>query len=71
MSIEIYKVNNLFTIERVSVYVFVWVDVYRWMECLGRDVNRMQCGMGCVGWLVRLGNVGWGEDVKFGWVGLG
>ena len=36
MSIEIYKVNNLFTIERVSVYVFVygwvcgWID--RWMD---------------------------------------
>ena len=44
MSIEIYKVNKLFTIKRVSVYVFVWVDVYRWMECLGRDVNRMECG---------------------------
>ena len=34
MSIEIYKVNNLFTIKRVSVYV--QVDVYRqidrWMD---------------------------------------
>ena len=48
MPIGIYKVNNLFTIERVSVYVFVygWVCMEGWMECLGGDVNRMVCGMG-------------------------
>ena len=54
MSIEIYKVNNLFTIKRVSVYVFVygWMCIDRWMdgwmECLGRDANRMVCEIGCV-----------------------
>ena len=42
MSIEIYKVNNLFTIERVSVCV--WVGVYGRTECFGGDVNRMVCG---------------------------
>lgn len=53
MSIGIYKVNNLFTIKCVSVYVFVyeWMciddrDIDRWMECLDGDVNRMVCGMG-------------------------
>ena len=54
MSIEMCKVNNLFTIERVSVYVFVygwvcmegWMD--RWMECFGGDVNRMVCGGGVI-----------------------
>ena len=71
MSIEIYKVNNLFTIKRVSVCV--WVGVYRQMECLGRDVNRMVCEDGIVwgcDWIGK-GDVGWGEDVKFGWVWSG
>ena len=41
------------------------------MECLGRDVNRMWCGMGwlSVDW-VGIGDAGWGEDVKLG-LGLG
>ena len=32
----------------------------------------MQCGMGWSGvdWVGK-GDVGWGEDVKFGWVGIG
>ena len=52
MSIGIYKVNNLFTIKRVSVCggwmcMEGWMD--RWMECFDGDVNRMVCGMGCVG----------------------
>lgn len=33
MSRKIYNVNNLFTFKRVSV----------WMECLGEDVNRVEC----------------------------
>ena len=51
MSIGMCKVNNLFTIKRVSVYVFVygWVRVDdRWMECLGGGVNRIVCGDGMV-----------------------
>ena len=43
MSIEIYKVNNLFTIKRVSVYVGVWVGVY----------GKMECGDGAVWRVVR------------------
>ena len=31
-------------------------DIDRWMECLGRDVNRMQCGTGWSG-AVGLGRV--------------
>ena len=44
----------------------------RWMECLGRNVNRMVCGMGWSGvdWVGK-GDVGWGEDVEFGWVWSG
>ena len=55
MSIVIYKVNNLFTIERVSVYVSVygWMCIYRW------DVWVGVCG----GWL----GGGW-IRVVVGWV---
>ena len=49
MSIEIYKVNKLFTIERVSVYVQMDGRIDEQMECFSRDVNRMQCGMGWSG----------------------
>ena len=39
-----------------------------WMECLGRDVNRMVCGMGSgVDWV----GVMVGGDVKSGWVVIG
>ena len=50
MSIGIYKVNNLFTIKRVSVCVFVygWMCIDRW-DGLDGDVNRMVCGMGWSG----------------------
>ena len=57
MSIEIYKVNNLFTIKRVSVYGWVGVQMNRQIEYLGRDVNRMQWGMG------------WSGVVGLGWKG--
>ena len=44
--------------------------MYRWTECLGRDVNRMQCGMGWsgVGWVGK-GDVGWVMVLRL--VGLG
>ena len=53
MSIEIYKVNNLFTIKRVSVYVQMDGRIDEQMECFGEDVNRMVCGGGWsgVGWI--------------------
>ena len=61
MSIVIYKVNNLFTIKRVIVYVQMDGRIDEQMECFGEDVNRMQCGMGWsgVGWVWK-GDVGWG-----------
>ena len=50
------------------------MGVCRWRECLGRDVNRTVCGMGCAGggwdWVGK-GDVGWSEDVKSGWVVIG
>ena len=68
MSIEIYKVNKLFTIERVSVYVSGCVWMGRQMECLGRDVNRMQCGMGWsgVGWVGK-GDGGGAKMLSWDW----
>ena len=75
MSIEIYKVNNLFTIKRVSVYVFV----YGWMCMDGWNV-LVQAWIGwCVGWdglgvdWDRKGSVGWVmvlSLVGLGWVGV-
>lgn len=49
MSIGMCKVNNLFTIERVGVYVQMDRRIDEQMECFGEDVNRMQCGMGWSG----------------------
>ena len=42
------------------------------MKCLGRDVNRMVCGMGLCGvdWAGK-GDVGWGGDVKSGRIVIG
>ena len=53
MSIGIYNVNNLFTIKRVSE-TCKRLDIDRWIECFGGDVNRMECGMGWSG-VVGLG----------------
>ena len=75
MSIGIYKVNNLFTIERVSVCVggCVWI-IDRWMDGMS-EWGCEQDGVwdwGCVG-LIGVGRVMQvgGENVEFGWVRLG
>lgn len=59
MSREIYNVNKLFTIKRVSG-TCKRLDIDRWNVLVG-DVNRMECGMGK--WMGKVG-----ED---GVVGLG
>ena len=70
MSIEMCKVNNLFTIERVSVYGQVdgWIDEQ--MECFGggREQDVVWDGMVWGGWIGK-GDVGWVMVLSL--VGLG
>ena len=53
MSIEIYKVNNLFTIKRVSVCV--WMGVYGRMDGMFWWWCEQDGVWGLVGWWMGLG----------------